>query len=78
MPSDTIGVANSRQVFDVFTLMREAHPDIEFGVLFTRTRGLAAVNVVAALEAEIASFDARSVGWVGIPTRPERRECGNG
>ncbi len=68
--SDTIGIANPRQVFDVFTLVREAHPDIDFGAHFHDTRGLAAANVLATLGAGITSFDASIGGLGGSPNAP--------
>lgn len=68
--SDTIGVANPRQVFDVFTMVREAYPDVTFGAHFHDTRGLAAANTVAALEAGIATFDASVGGLGGSPNAP--------
>ncbi len=68
--SDTIGVANPRQAFDMFTAVREAHPDITLGAHFHDTRGLAAANVVAALEAGITSFDASIGGLGGSPNAP--------
>jgi hydroxymethylglutaryl-CoA lyase len=68
--SDTIGVANPRQVFDVFTAVREAHPDVTFGAHFHDTRGLAAANTMAALEAGITTFDASVGGLGGSPNAP--------
>ena len=68
--SDTIGVANPRQVFDTFTAVREAHPDVTFGAHFHDTRGLAAANTVAALEAGITTFDSSVGGLGGSPNAP--------
>lgn len=68
--SDTIGVANPRQVFEILTSVREAHPDVTFGAHFHDTRGLALANVVAALEAGITSFDAALGGLGGSPYAP--------
>ena len=62
--SDTIGVANPRQVFDIFMAAHEAHPRVTFGAHFHDTRGLASANTVAALEAGITTFVA-SVGGIG-------------
>ena len=68
--SDTIGVANPRQVFDVFTAVREAHPDVTLGAHFHDTRGLASANTVAALEAGITTFDSSVGGLGGSPNAP--------
>ncbi len=69
--SDTIGVANPRQVFEVFTRGREAHPGVKFAAHFHDTRGLALANVVAALDAGIETFDASVGGLGGSPNAPE-------
>ncbi|MBA2511041.1 MAG: hydroxymethylglutaryl-CoA lyase [Rubrobacteraceae bacterium] len=68
--SDTIGIANPRQVFDVFAAVREAHPGVVFGAHFHDTRGLAAANTVAALEAGISTFDSSVGGLGGSPNAP--------
>jgi hydroxymethylglutaryl-CoA lyase len=68
--SDTIGVANPRQVFDVFTAVREAHPGVTFGAHFHDTRGLASANTMAALETGIATFDSSVGGLGGSPNAP--------
>ena len=65
--SDTIGIANPRQVFDVFTMVQEALPDTKFAAHFHDTRGLALANVVAALEAGITTFDSSIGGLGGSP-----------
>lgn len=68
--SDTIGIANPRQVFEVFTAVREAHPGVTFGAHFHDTRGLAAANTVAALRAGISTFDSSVGGLGGSPNAP--------
>jgi len=67
---DTIGVANPRQVFDTFTRVRNAHPNLNIGAHFHDTRGLALANVVAALDAGIRTFDASIGGLGGCPFAP--------
>lgn len=69
--SDTIGLANPREVFDVFTMVREAYPGTKFVAHFHDTRGLALANVVAALEAGITTFDSSVGGLGGSPNAPE-------
>ncbi len=68
--SDTIGVANPRQVFDVFSEVHEAHPHVSFGAHFHDTRGLASANTLAALEAGITTFDSSVGGLGGSPNAP--------
>ncbi len=67
---DTIGVANPHQVFETFTRVRQAHPDLRIGAHFHDTRGLALANVVAALDAGIRTFDASIGGLGGCPFAP--------
>ena len=69
--SDTIGIANPLQVYDVFTMVQETIPDIKFAAHFHDTRGLALANVVAALEAGIATFDSSIGGLGGSPYAPD-------
>lgn len=68
--SDTIGVANPRQVLEVFSRVLEAHPHVTFGAHFHDTRGLAAANTLAAMEAGITTFDASVGGLGGSPNAP--------
>ncbi len=67
---DTIGVANPQQVFETFTQVGHAHPDLKIGAHFHDTRGLALANVVAALNAGIHIFDASIGGLGGCPFAP--------
>ena len=69
--SDTIGIANPLQVYEVFTMVQETIPDIKFAAHFHDTRGLALANVVAALEAGIATFDSSIGGLGGSPYAPD-------
>lgn len=68
--SDTIGIANPCQVFEVFTMVQEALPNVKFAAHFHDTRGLALANVVAALEAGITTFDSSIGGLGGSPYAP--------
>lgn len=68
--SDTIGIANPGQVFEVFTMMREVLPEIKLAAHFHDTRGLALANIVAALEAGISTFDSSIGGLGGSPYAP--------
>lgn len=68
--SDTIGVANPRQVAELFMQARAALPAVTFAAHFHDTRGLALANVVAALDAGIRRFDASIGGLGGCPYAP--------
>ena len=68
--SDTIGVANPRQVADLFAQVRAAFPGVTFAAHFHDTRGLALANIVAALDAGIRRFDAAIGGLGGCPYAP--------
>jgi len=68
--SDTIGVADPRQVGDVFGLVAERHPGVRLAAHFHDTRGLALANVLAALDAGVETFDASVGGLGGSPNAP--------
>ncbi|MDP9245171.1 MAG: hydroxymethylglutaryl-CoA lyase [Chloroflexota bacterium] len=69
--ADTIGVADPRQVSELFTLLRERlGPDVRFTAHFHDTRGMAVVDVWAALGVGIDRFDASIAGLGGCPFAP--------
>lgn len=68
--SDTIGVANPRQVGNIFAAARDTFPQLTFAAHFHDTRGLALANVVAALDAGIRIFDSSIGGLGGCPYAP--------
>jgi hydroxymethylglutaryl-CoA lyase len=61
---DTTGMANPRQVGEVFTLWRDGLPGVELTAHFHNTRGQGLANVLAALHAGIDSFES-SFGELG-------------
>jgi len=61
---DTTGMANPIQVREFFELARERLPDSELTAHFHNTRGQGLANVLAALEAGVASFES-SFGELG-------------
>lgn len=61
---DTTGMANPRQVGEVFALWKERLPEVELTAHFHNTRGQGLANVLAALEAGIGSFES-SFGELG-------------
>ena len=61
---DTTGMANPRQVREFFAAAAEALPEVELTAHFHNTRGQGLANVLAALEAGVASFES-SFGELG-------------
>lgn len=67
---DTIGVADPAQVFRLSSRMRERFPSVLFELHLHDTRGRALANLMAGIEAGIASFDAAVGGLGGCPYAP--------
>jgi hydroxymethylglutaryl-CoA lyase len=67
---DTIGVGTPNQVFDVVDGLKATAPLERVAMHFHDTRGTALANIVAALEAGVAIFDASSGGLGGCPYAP--------
>jgi hydroxymethylglutaryl-CoA lyase len=67
---DTIGVGTPNQVFDVVDRLTASVPLERIAMHFHDTRGTALANIVAALEAGVAIFDASSGGLGGCPYAP--------
>jgi hydroxymethylglutaryl-CoA lyase len=61
---DTTGMANPRQVSELFARARQEVPGVELTAHFHNTRGQGLANVLAALEAGIDSFES-SFGELG-------------
>jgi hydroxymethylglutaryl-CoA lyase len=61
---DTTGMANPRQVGELFAQWREGLPGVELTAHFHNTRGQGLANVIAALEAGVESFES-SFGELG-------------
>ncbi|MFL5816304.1 MAG: hydroxymethylglutaryl-CoA lyase [Conexibacter sp.] len=61
---DTTGMANPRQVGELFARWREALPGVELTAHFHNTRGQGLANVLAALHAGVVSFES-SFGELG-------------
>jgi isopropylmalate/homocitrate/citramalate synthase len=68
--SDTIGVAHPGQVRSVLSALVQAIPARQIALHFHDTRGTALANVLAALEFDIATFDASAGGLGGCPYAP--------
>lgn len=67
---DTTGMANPLQVRDFFGAAREALPGVELTAHFHNTRGQGLANVLAALEAEVESFESSFGELGGCPVPP--------
>lgn len=61
---DTTGMANPRQVGELFALWKEGLPEVELTAHFHNTRGQGLANVLAALHAGIDSYES-SFGELG-------------
>jgi len=68
--ADTIGVANPRQVTEVFEALRRALPEAQLAAHFHDTRGMGLANVWAAVNVGIDRFDASIAGLGGCPFAP--------
>ena len=68
--SDTIGVANPRQVEDVLGRVLAKHPASSLAVHFHDTQGTALANCVVALTLGITTIDAAAGGLGGCPYAP--------
>jgi hydroxymethylglutaryl-CoA lyase len=68
--SDTIGIAHPGQVRRVLSALVERVPTTSLALHFHDTRGTALANVLAALEFDVATFDASAGGLGGCPFAP--------
>jgi hydroxymethylglutaryl-CoA lyase len=68
--SDTIGIAHPRQVSEVLDAVTSHVSVSNIALHFHDTRGTALVNVYAALEAGVTTFDASAGGLGGCPYAP--------
>lgn len=67
---DTTGMANPRQVFDLFTAVWGVVGSAQLAVHLHNTRGAGAANLLAALQAGVTVFDAAFGGLGGCPYAP--------
>jgi hydroxymethylglutaryl-CoA lyase len=68
--SDTTGMANPRQVFELSTHMKQRFPLIRWFLHFHNTRGMALANMLAGLQAGVIRYDASLAGLGGCPFAP--------
>lgn len=68
--SDTTGMANPAQVYELCGYMRQRLPDVRWFLHFHNTRGMALANITAGLQAGIIRYDASLAGLGGCPYAP--------
>lgn len=68
--ADTIGKANPKEVFSLFSKLKNELPNTLLTAHFHDTRGMALANVLAALQAGIDRFDTSAGGLGGCPFAP--------
>ena len=68
--SDTIGVANPRQVYNVAAHMLDKFPQVQWNLHLHNTRDMALANIVAAMQAGMTSFESSIGGLGGCPYAP--------
>lgn len=64
--SDTMGVANPEQSYEVFSKLLTTYPELNFVAHFHDTKGWGIANCYAALQAGVTHFDV-SLGGIGGP-----------
>lgn len=68
--SDTTGMANPRQVFELGAHMRQVFPEVRWVMHFHNTRDMALANIVAGMQAGVTMFDGAFAGLGGCPYAP--------
>lgn len=68
--SDTTGMANPRQVYELGSQMLTLFPQVRWVMHFHNTRGMALTNICAGLQAGVSVFDASFAGLGGCPFAP--------
>ncbi len=68
--SDTTGMANPRQVYELGTHMIAKFPQVQWVMHFHNTRDMALANIVMAIQAGIRMFDGAFAGLGGCPFAP--------
>lgn len=68
--ADTTGMGNPQQVYEIMTDLVQAFPDVKWILHMHDTRGMALVNILAAMQAGVTWFDASFAGLGGCPYAP--------
>lgn len=68
--ADTIGMANPKEVYSLFSKLKKAFPNVLLTGHFHDTRGMALANIFSALQVGISRFDTSAGGLGGCPFAP--------
>lgn len=68
--SDTTGMANPKQVYELCTHVKAKYPQVSWVLHFHNTRDMAMANIVAGMQAGITVFDGAFAGLGGCPFAP--------
>jgi hydroxymethylglutaryl-CoA lyase len=68
--ADTIGMANPKESFELFSLLKKSIPDVLMTAHFHDTRKMALANILASLQAGVDRFDTSAGGLGGCPFAP--------
>jgi hydroxymethylglutaryl-CoA lyase len=68
--SDTTGMANPRQVFELGSYMIRTFPQVQWVMHFHNTRDMALANIVSGIQAGVRLFDGAFAGLGGCPFAP--------
>ena len=68
--SDTTGMANPRQVYELGTHMIQMFPQVQWVMHFHNTRDMALANIVTGIQAGVRLFDGAFAGLGGCPFAP--------
>lgn len=68
--SDTTGMANPRQVYELGSYMLNTFPQVQWVMHFHNTRDMALANIITAIQAGIRAFDGAFAGLGGCPFAP--------
>ncbi|WP_187444814.1 hydroxymethylglutaryl-CoA lyase [Rossellomorea vietnamensis] len=68
--ADTIGMANPKESYELFSLLKKTLPDVLMTAHFHDTRKMALANILASLQAGVDRFDTSAGGLGGCPFAP--------
>ncbi|MGD6966913.1 hydroxymethylglutaryl-CoA lyase [Rossellomorea vietnamensis] len=68
--ADTIGMANPKESYELFSLLKKTLPDVLMTAHFHDTRKMALANILASLQARVDRFDTSAGGLGGCPFAP--------
>ncbi|TLS35675.1 hydroxymethylglutaryl-CoA lyase [Pseudalkalibacillus caeni] len=68
--ADTIGMANPKDSYNLFSLLKKELPSVLLTAHFHDTRGMALANIFACLQAGVTRFDSSAGGLGGCPFAP--------